>query len=101
MQRGERARASALSKEAQKAIESMLGEGIDTPLAFEEVAAIEAILGNTQLAVAAYQRAYNAGWRYVVLTSLNPMLNSIRADPGFQALLSRMTADACEDARRV
>ena len=65
MQRGERARASALLKEPQKAIESMLGEGIDTPLAFEELAAIEAILGNTQVAVAAYQRAYNAGWRCV------------------------------------
>ena len=93
LKRGDRQRALTMLEEARKAIEAYLAEGIDSPLAFEELAAIHAMRGDKPSALREYRRAYNAGWRLVTLTSLNPMLDPLRSDPEFQQVVSRMKSD--------
>ena len=84
----DRQRGLTMLEEARKAIEAFLAEGVDTPLAFEELAAIHAMRGDNESALREYRRAYKAGWRLVTLTSLNPMLDPLRMDPEFQQLVA-------------
>jgi hypothetical protein len=93
LKRGDRQRALTMLEEARKAIEAYLAEGIDSPLALEELAAIHAMRGDKPSALREYRRAYNAGWRMVTLTSLNPMLDPLRSDPEFQQVVARMKSD--------
>jgi len=93
LKRGDRNRAIPILADAKREIEGLLAGGIDTPFAHEELAAIEALRGDKQAAVSAYQKAYTHGWRFVMLTVRNPAFDSIRDMPEFQALVAKMTAD--------
>ena len=74
MKRGASVRAAPLLDQAQKAVEALLADGSDTPLAFEELACIAAIRGDIAGALMRYRQAYKAGWHYLMLTRMNPML---------------------------
>ncbi len=93
MKRGAAAQARPLLDQSRKAVEALLADGSDSPLAFEELACIAAILGDTAAAINRYRQAYKAGWRYLLLSRMNPMLESLRREPEFQSLLAQMTAD--------
>jgi TolB-like protein len=91
--RGSAAQARPLLDQAQKAVEALVADGSDSPLAFEELACIAAIRGDTPGALSRYRQAYQAGWRYLLLSRTNPMLEPLRRDPEFQTLLAEMASD--------
>ena len=58
-----------------------------------ENATIYAIRGDTKTALDWLERAFTAGWRDPRTTTLNPMWASLRGEPRFQQIVSRMEAD--------
>jgi hypothetical protein len=67
--------------------------GADWPLAFMQNAAIQALRGETAAALDGLDRAYAAGWRDGRTLAIDPFFTSVRSEPRFRQLLSRIEAD--------
>jgi len=67
--------------------------GADWPLAFIQNAAIHALRGETTAALDVLDRAYAAGWRHGRTLAIDPLFTSVRSEPRFRQLLSRIEAD--------
>ena len=67
--------------------------GADWPIAFVQNAAIHALRGEVSEALDDLGRGYAAGWRDGRTLAIDPLLASVRSQPRFQQLLSRIEAD--------
>ena len=67
--------------------------------AYYLLASIQAIEGDTDLAIESLQHAVDAGWRIPWYTERDPNLVSLRSDPAFSVLIERMRADV-DDMRQ-
>jgi len=74
--------------------------GDESPNAPMELAAVNAILGRTGVALDWLERGYRAGWRDVRLLSLDPFFASLRKEPRYQAVVTAMTQDVAEMRKR-
>lgn len=66
------------------------GASGDDPKLLWELAAVHAIRGEREVAVAWLQQAHQAGWRWVGITELNPILDPVRDFPEFETALAEM-----------
>ena len=66
---------------------------LDWPLAFIQNAAIHALRGETAAALDVLDRAYAAGWRDGRTLAIDPVFASVRSEPRFRQVLSRIEAD--------
>ena len=73
-------------------LEDRLAQGIDVPNHYYELARIRVIQGRADEAFTAMERAIDMGWRRWYF-DLDPILEPIRALPGFAALKARYDAD--------
>ena len=90
---GERGRAAAIINEVAAKNQDLLKGGADYLVPPIENATIYAVRGDTRTALDWLERAYTAGWRDPRTTRLNPMWASLRGEPRFQQIVSRMEAD--------
>jgi TolB-like protein len=90
---GEKARAAAMINEVAAKNQDLLTGGADYLVPPIENATIYAIRGDTMAALDWLERAFTAGWRDPRTTKLNPMWASLRGEPRFQQIVSRMEAD--------
>ena len=67
--------------------------GANWPMAFMQIAAVHALRGETTAALDELDRAYAAGWRDGRTLAIDPLLTSVRPEPRFRQLLSRIEAD--------
>ena len=65
-----------------------------------ELAAINAIEGHTDSALAWLDRGYRAGWKDARFLSLDPFFASVRREPRYLALTTAMTQDVAEMRKR-
>ena len=72
--------------------EAIVG-GANWPMVFMQNAAIHALRGNATAALDALDQGYEAGWRDHRMLAIDPLLASLRKEPRFTALLSRIQAD--------
>jgi serine/threonine-protein kinase len=76
-----------------------IGAGGDDPKLLWELAAVHAVRREREVAVAWLQRARRAGWRWVGITELDPILDPIRDSPEFETVLAEMRSQV-EEMRR-
>ena len=62
-------------------------------MAFMQTAAVQALKGESAAALDELDRAYAAGWRDARTLAIDPLLLSLRSEPRFKALLTRVEAD--------
>ena len=67
--------------------------GADWPIVFMENAAVHALRGQSPAVLDELDRAYAAGWRDGRTLAVDPLFTSVRAEPRFRQLLSRIEAD--------
>ncbi len=67
--------------------------GADWPMMFVQNAAVHALRGQSTAALDELDRAYAAGWRDGRTLSIDPLLASVRSEPRFRQILSRIEAD--------
>jgi serine/threonine-protein kinase len=70
-----------------------LSDGADWPPLFMQNAAVHAIEGQPAAALDDLDRAYAAGWRDGRTLAIDPFLASVRSEPRFIQLLSRIRSD--------
>jgi hypothetical protein len=90
---GSRSEASKILEEVAEANRESLLAGADWPIVFMENAAVHALRGQSAAALDELDRAYNAGWRDGRTLAIDPLLTSVRGEPRFRQLLSRIEAD--------
>ena len=74
-------------------IESLSLAGADWPMVFMQNAAVHALRGESAAALDELDRAYAAGWRDGRTLAIDPFFASVRGEPRFTQLLSRIEAD--------
>ena len=90
---GSRVEADKLFDEMLAANAKSIKGGADWPMVFMQNAAIHALRGDSKTALDELERAYTAGWRDGRMTAIDPMLASLRSEPRFTQLLSRIATD--------
>ena len=73
----------------QKAV----ADGADWPMVFMQNAAVYALEGQPRTALDELDRAYAAGWRDGRTLAIDPLFTSVRSEPRFTQLLSRIASD--------
>jgi hypothetical protein len=58
-----------------------------------QMAAVHALRGETAAALEKVERAYEAGWRDGRTLAIDPLVASVRSEPRFRQVLSRIEAD--------
>ncbi len=98
---GEDGRAESLLQRSLQTTEGLPRLGVDGYWIAD--VRVHAIRGDVQQAVAALERAVDEGWRLLTWYhfNLDPNLEVLRDDPGFQALKARVEQDLARQARRV
>jgi TolB-like protein/Flp pilus assembly protein TadD len=90
---GSTSEAAKILDEIAEANRKSLLAGADWPLVFMEHAAVLALRGQTTAALDELERGYAAGWRDGRTLAIDPLFASVRAEPRFTLLLSRIEAD--------
>jgi TolB-like protein/tetratricopeptide (TPR) repeat protein len=90
---GQKARASALMDQVLAANEEAIKAGADWFVPHTQNVTIYAIRGDATAALDSLERAYQAGWKDARTSRLLPMWASLRGDPRFERLVTRMEAD--------
>jgi Flp pilus assembly protein TadD len=90
---GATADATRILNEVAAANREALLSGVDWPMVFVQDAAVHALRGETTAALDDLDRAYAAGWRDGRTTAIDPLLASLRTEPRFQQVLSRIQSD--------
>jgi hypothetical protein len=67
--------------------------GADWPMGFMQNAAVHGLRGETTAALDELDRAYTAGWRDGRMLAIDPLFASVRSEPRFRQVLSRIEAD--------
>jgi TolB-like protein/cytochrome c-type biogenesis protein CcmH/NrfG len=67
--------------------------GADWPMGHMQMAAVHALRGETAAALEKVERAYEAGWRDGRTLAIDPLVASVRSEPRFRQVLSRIEAD--------
>jgi hypothetical protein len=98
--RGEKRQVDLLDQALQGA-QKALQEGNQSPRVRMDIAAIHALRGEKDKALRSLQQGYDAGWRDHWTLRKNPIFESLRDEPAFQALLTRMESDVAQMRRRV
>jgi TolB-like protein/Tfp pilus assembly protein PilF len=70
-----------------------LADGADWPTVFMQNAAVYALQGHRPAALDELERAYAAGWRDWRTLAIDPFFTSVRSEPRFTQLLSRIESD--------
>jgi serine/threonine protein kinase/tetratricopeptide (TPR) repeat protein len=70
-----------------------LADGADWPMVFVQNAAVYALEGQPVTALDELERAYQAGWRDGRTIAIDPFYTSVRSEPRFTQLLSRIATD--------
>lgn len=98
---GETERGMRVLAEAQELMEALMGLN-DRWSPVWEMASIHAARGDVEKAIEWAERAYEEnGYRFPRYIGLDPMFDSVRDDPRFQAIVDRMQADVEEMRRRI
>jgi hypothetical protein len=67
-----------------------------------DIASIHAVRGEVDEAIRWAEQAYESnGYRFPRFIEIDPMMDNIRDEPRFRALVARMEADVEETARRI
>lgn len=98
--RGDTSRAKRLLVEAESRARQRVAAGDVAPPIFLELAAARAMQGDTKGAIAELQRAYDSGWRDYGPGLVDPMLATIRDEPGFRAVIDRAIRDVAAQRQR-
>lgn len=99
-ERGQRARADSLWDEALAQDRRDLANGHDAPNRPMEIAAINAIRGDTASALEWLERGYRAGFKDYRLLARDPFFDGLRAHPRYQQIVARMKEDVGAMRRR-
>jgi Flp pilus assembly protein TadD len=99
-QLGETARAQGLLERTLRDGMRLIAEGDERPGLRREIAAIHAAMGHRDVAYEWLERAIDAGWRHEALEP-SPLLEPLRAEPRFKALMVRIDADIGQARERV
>jgi TolB-like protein/tetratricopeptide (TPR) repeat protein/tRNA A-37 threonylcarbamoyl transferase component Bud32 len=91
--RGSSAGARKIMDEILTTNRRALADGADWPTMFMQNAAVYAIQGQGPAALDELERAYAAGWRDGRTLAIDPFFTSLRAEPRFTQLLSRIQSD--------
>jgi tetratricopeptide (TPR) repeat protein len=70
-----------------------LADGADWPTMFMQNAAVYALQGQGQAALDELDRAYASGWRDGRTLAIDPFFTSVRSEPRFTQLLTRIESD--------
>ena len=96
---GESERGLEVLAEAQEQVEAVM-ELVDSWRPVWDMASIHAVRGEVDEALEWAERAYASnGYRFPRFIEIDPMMDNLRGDPRFQALVNRMEVDV-EDTRR-
>jgi len=90
---GQKAQASKLMDEILKANQTQIEAGSDQYMPFLQMAAVHALRGETAAAIDGLEQCYGAGLRDARFLQHDPVVASLRTEPRFTALVSRMEAD--------
>jgi DNA-binding SARP family transcriptional activator/tetratricopeptide (TPR) repeat protein len=90
---GDTVRAEALFDQSVEFLQERLASGTDTPRWPYELALIDAARGEKMSALDGLEQAYALGFRWVWMLEAEPMLDSVRDERRFQALVGRTRAD--------
>ena len=90
---GSTSEAAEIFDEIASANRKSLLAGADWPFVFMEHAAVLALRGQITPALDELERGYAAGWRDGRTLAIDPLFASVRTEPRFKQLLSRIEAD--------
>jgi hypothetical protein len=90
---GRDAEAAKILDDVLAANQKSISSGADWPMAFMQNAAVYALRGQTAAALDELDRAYTAGWRDGRTLAIDPFFESMRTEPRFTQLLSKIAAD--------
>ncbi|MEO8030495.1 MAG: protein kinase [Gemmatimonadota bacterium] len=99
-QRGDDKTARTLWDQSAAEAEAQLKAGAEGPAAPMELAAINAIEGNTKVAMDWLEKGYHAGWKDARQLELDPFFASVRQDPRYKAVTASMRQDVTEMRKR-
>ncbi len=91
--RGASADARKITDQVLAANRRALADGADSPNLFMQNAAVYALQGQGPAALDELDRAYAAGWRDGRTLAIDPFFTSVRPEPRFTQLLSRIESD--------
>ena len=91
--RGAAAGARKIMEEILATNRRALADGADWPTVFMQNAAVYALQGQGPAALDELDRAYAAGWRDGRTLAIDPFFTSVRSEPRFTQLLSRIESD--------
>jgi hypothetical protein len=102
LQLGDTAGSDAAFEEVLTRLEARERSGQTTYQLYRERAAIHALRGEPEAAIAAMQTAFDRGWRLYGSWSLtDPMFASVVGDPAVTALVERMRAEVRATRQRL
>ena len=99
-QHGHGREAAELWGKSAAAARQQLAASAEGPAAQMELAAIDAIQGNTDEAMDWLAKGYGAGWKDARQLELDPFFAPVRRDPRYQAVLTSMRQDVAAMRRR-
>lgn len=82
--------------EASRLLEPLVSGGSEFPSLYMELAAIEAIRGNVEAAMAWFRRAHELGFRSPNEIDLDPVYDPLRGRPAFERIMVGMRAQVAE-----